>query len=127
MTFPIYPRSYNLVDDTCQAVNQYFRCHITPDRVKACHPLHSKKIFFSGIIIKFIYFSDKDKMYSRRKMFGQQTWNNRKLNITKRLPKFDLEIKKPCDERGIITTTRNCKVRIFCKKPDGLVSFCGFD
>ena len=52
-------------------------------------------------------------------MLCQQTWNIRNLYIIERLPKFDVEIKKVCDERGIITTTRNCEVPNFAKDPKG--------
>ena len=66
-----------------------------------------------------MYLSDKDENYSSRKMLGQQTRNNCRLYITERPPKFKLEIEKACNERGIITNTRNCEVRIFSKKADG--------
>ena len=59
--FPINPRSYNLVDDTCHDLNQYFCYRITLDRVKACHLFALKKWYLFGIINKFIYFSDKDE------------------------------------------------------------------
>ena len=36
-----------------------------------------------------------------------------------RLPKHDLEVKRYATEKGLITTTRNCQVRIFYKDENG--------
>ena len=50
--FPINPFSKNFYNDVCKAIYHYFNYQITPDRIKAYHPLKPFKNGITPIIVK---------------------------------------------------------------------------
>ena len=84
--FPINPFSKNFYNDVCKAIYHYFNYQITPDRIKAYHPLKPFKNGITPIIVKFIYFDDKDFIFSRRKMLSDKINGGKKLVINERFP-----------------------------------------
>ena len=113
--FPNNPFSKNLYNDVCKSIYHYFNYQITPDRIKACHPLKHCKNGITPIIVKFIYFDDKDFIFRRRKMLSDKLNGGKKLVIHERLPVKDAENMNRCNEIGLISTTRNCQVKVFRK------------
>ena len=135
--FDINPYSPNLISDMCNLVYQYFDgCVLSPGAIKACHPLLTRKDSCENVPInlKFVYFSDKDEIFGRRReLSGLKGVQGKSLIIIERLPKSDMEIKRKCDNMNIITTTHNCQVKVFCQRPNGsfysqnVTSFAGVE
>ena len=95
---------------------------LSPGAIKACHPLPTRKDSGKNvpIILKFVYFSDKDEIFGRRRMLsGLKGVQGKGLFINERLPKSDMEMKRKCDNMNLITTTHNCQVKVFCQRPNG--------
>lgn len=101
---------------------EYFNFKSQPCDWKACHPLgRGKGIYPPAIIIKFIFFSDKNEIYARRSMLGKckNPINQKPIYIKERLPRRDMDLLKEAKERKMIVTTKNCQVKIFCKDNEG--------
>ena len=123
--FPINPFSKNLYNDVCKAIYHYFNYQVTPDRIKACHSWKHFKNGITPIIVKFIYFDDKDFIFSRRKKLSDKINGGKKLVIhEKPPPPKDAEIMNKCNEIGLISTTWNCKVKVFRKNLNGNYYSC---
>ena len=84
--FPINPFRKKLYNDVCKAIYHYFNYQITPDRIKACHPLKPFKNGITPIIVKFIYFDDKYFIFSRRKLLSDKLNGGKELVIHEWLP-----------------------------------------
>ena len=101
---------------------QYLGYRCNPEAFKACHPLGSfRRDSQKTVIVKFIYFHDKNEIFSRRALLAHKpnNFNNMPIYINERLPKHDAEIRRYAESLGIVTTTRNCQVRIFHRAEDG--------
>ena len=117
--FPINPESTKLAEEVCNAFVHYFSYKISPDCIKACHPLPSRGRS-KPIIVKFVYFNNKNEIYDRRhQLAGQYNGYGQRLFINERLPQYDNDIKRFCDENNIITTTKNCQVKVFIEGASG--------
>ena len=102
--------------------NNFMGYKIQPGAFKACHVLgkgHGNKP--PAVIIKFLYFHDKNEVYLRRPMLASKKnpLNKGPIFVSERLPKHDLEVKRYATEKGLITATRNCQVRVFYKDENG--------
>ena len=77
------------------------------------------------IIIKFVYFNDKDRVFAARKLLKKvkNTINGKNIYINERLPSFDNQLQKDAEALNYITTTRNCIVSVLCEKADGTKLF----
>ena len=112
-----------LVKQVCEFFRAYLSFNIQPDAFKACHPLSQwrddKKP--PPVIVKFIYFEDKNEIYARK------SWLATKLNringlpilMKERLPKHDKAIRDHANEAGLITTSTNCRIKVFVKDQNG--------
>ena len=94
--------------------------------INACHPLPTRK--GSGrnvpIILKFVFFSDKDKIFERKLMLsGQMAVHGKKFFINERLSKSDMEKERKRDSTNPITTTHNCQVIFFLQTNKWLFLF----
>ena len=69
--------------------------------------------------MKFVYFHQQNDVYVRQTMLGkrgeQNPINTENIYINERLPKEQLIIKKYAKDKGLITTTYNCDVKLFLK------------
>ena len=74
-----------------------------------------------SLIVKFLYFRDKNHIYAnRRYLKGQKNEINQKnFHVRERLPAMDAYIKKLAEAKGLITSTNNCTVSVLCDKEDG--------
>ena len=73
--FDINPNSPNLISDICSLNYHYFGGYVlSPAAIKACHPLPMRKDSVKNvpIILKFVYFSDKDEICGGRRMLSGQ-------------------------------------------------------
>ena len=50
---------------------------------------------------------------------GHKGVKGKSLFINVCLLKSDMEIKRKCDNMNLITTTHNCRVKVFCQRPNG--------
>ena len=114
----------NLWVEMAAFFSSYLDYECTPDLFKACHPLGNfntaKK---KTVIVKFLYFHDKNEIYSRRALLSNRLnrLNREPIFINERLPKHDVELKRHAESLGLVTTTRNCQVRIFHRAENGNV------
>ena len=112
----------NLWNQMASFITDFMGYKIQPGAFKACHVLgrgHGNKP--PAVIIKFLYFHDKNEVYLRRPMLASKKnpLNYGPIFVSERLPKHDLEVKRYATEKGLITTTRNCQVRVFYKDENG--------
>ena len=120
--FPITSQD-SLVSDILSFFSKYLRVTIHPHAIKACHFL-GKLIGVAKpppVIVKFVYFRDKDAVYAARTMLkGQRNHaNNKSIFIYERLPKHDLEIKQFAESKDMIVSTQNCQVSVLTRGVDG--------
>ena len=90
--FPMNPFSKNLYNDVCKAIYHYFNYQITLDRIKTCHSLKNFKNGITPKIVKFIYFDDKDFIFTRPKMISDKLNGGKKLVIQEMLHTEMLEL-----------------------------------
>ena len=71
----------------------------------------------------FLYFHDKNEIYSRHALLSNRLnrVNREPIFINERVPKHDVELKRHAESLGLVTTTRNCQVRIFHRAENGNV------
>ena len=86
-----------------------------PETFKACHVLgRGQKNTPPAIIVEFVYFHEKNEIYSRKKMLWGviNKMNGRQMFIKERLPPKDKELQVYANDRNLVTRTRNCQVQI---------------
>ena len=86
----------------CRDIKHHFNYDL-----EACHPLKRPQntgLSVPIIIIKFIYFRDKNEIYPGRKMLAGFQFKGKNLFITEGLPAAALEVKKACEEENLVTT-----------------------
>lgn len=120
---PIASPNDDIPSVMCSFLKQFLNWDTNPGNFKACHYLGKWRTdkHPPAVIIKFIYFSEKDAIYGRR------TWLSKKMNpfnekpifIKERLAKYDLETKLHAESQGLITTTYNAQVKVFVKEGNG--------
>ena len=95
---------------------------MTLDAIKACYLLGNwKSNAPPAVIVKFIYYNDKMELYNRRPMLAnfRNAQNGKPVYMKKRLPQHDLAIQKRANELDLVTTTYNCRVKLFLKTENG--------
>ena len=95
---------------------------MTPDAIKACHPLGNwKGNTPPAVIDKFIFYNDKIELYNRRPMLAnfRNPLNGKPVYMKESLPQHDLAIQKRADELDLVTTTYNCRVKLSLKTENG--------
>ena len=100
----------SIINDTVEFINQVMKVTIEPADLKACHPLGP--INFKGqttVIAKFIYFDQKDRIYSRKKFlkFYCHPTNKKPVYISEHLTKFDMQLKEAAEAKSIFVSTKN--------------------
>lgn len=112
----------NLFEELCVFFKTFLNYDCKPYDFKAAHPINKGKAPYPPtVIVKFIYFDMKNELYSRRSWLAGRLnpKNSKPVFIKERLPKKDMEILIQAKEKGYITTTSNCQVKVFCKTSDG--------
>ena len=113
--FPVNPLSNTLPMDMSIVIQETFRYQVGPDCMKVCHPM---KITGENIpiIIKFVYFNDKNEIFRRRKQLSGQLNNGTQMYINERLSKADTEIIEESVQLALLSISKNCVVKVFRKK-----------
>ena len=123
---PINRSNEPLSHQVCRFLQTHMDHQTTPASFKACHFLGKWKNdrFPPAIIIKFIYFGEKDAIYSRKSMLARLVnQNNQKpIFLKERLPEQQRKLKTKAEEMGYITTTSNCTVKLFQRSVEGKFS-----
>ena len=95
--------------------------------MKACHifPGTGSDYVLPSVIIKFIYFDDKNNVYKSYKLLKKEEneINDRNIFINEHLPKFDAELKNEANKQGFITSTNNCKVSVLVSKANNTIGY----
>ena len=105
-------------------IKKFLRYELEPSKIKACHILRCRakdRGLMASLIVKLFYFCDKNQIYANRRLLkGKKNEINQK-NIYARegLPAMDAYIKKLAEGKGLITSTNNCRVSVFCDQGDG--------
>ena len=97
----------------CYFIDKFLGIKLSADEIRVCHFLG--RTTGSPIIVKFLYFHQKNSVYNRRTIVVQRE-NENSFNqqpISKRPPKEQRELQKQAEANGWITTTNNCKVKLF--------------
>ncbi len=81
--------------------------------IKACHFLAKPQQGFTKwppIIVKFIYFGDKNDVWKRKRLLRDVSHpgNKMNINIAERLPQADRAIQEIASKEGLKTVTNNC-------------------
>ena len=102
--------------ETIRFFKSYLETNIHYDRIKACHiiPNSGGKGLTPTVICKFIYFADKDKIFSKRRLLRkkQNFINKKNIYINEVLPEKEAEIQQAAADRDMITSTHNCMVSV---------------
>ena len=96
-------------------LSEYMNFLFNPEKFKACHVLgRGQKNTPPAIIVKFVYFHEKNEIYSRKKMLWGviNKMNGRQMFIKERLPPKDKELQVYANDRNLVTRTQNCQVQL---------------
>ena len=121
--FPLVETTEPLSHQVCSFFENYLNYKTSPSNFKACHLLGkwSSKDFPPAIIIKFIYFGEKDLILSRKSSLARarNPFNQSPIFIKERLPESQRKLKREAENMGLITTTHNASVKLFKKNAGG--------
>ena len=114
----------NLLDFFKKFLNINF---MSEDRLKAYHILPRASMpanLKEPVIVKFVYFYDKDAIYaaSKKKSFKNNSktpLNGKNIYVNERLPSFEMDLKRAIDKLGYVTVTKNCAINVVCLDNDG--------
>ena len=118
---PIFDQQWPMIDNVLKFFEQFLGFTVNFADIKACHPLPRKlNQTFPPVIVKFVYFDQKNQIYFRRVQLGNRTHynpsNNRPVFIRERLSKHDLKLKMYAENNmNMVTTTFNSQVRVFIR------------
>ena len=112
----------SLPDFITSFLGEYLNFQTNPGNFKACHVLGRGQLNYPpAVIVKFIYFHEKNEIYGRKKMLiGVKHWmNGKQIFIKERLPPKDKELQVYANEQNPVTRTQNCQVQLLVEK-DGI-------
>ena len=120
-------RSNNVLLDILWFFEKNLRIELREMRIKACHILlgTGNDFVLPPVIVKFIYFDDKNNVYKSRKSLKKMKnkindWN---IYINEHLPKVDAELKNEAQKQSFITSTNNCKVSVLVSKANNTIVY----
>lgn len=101
----------NIMEDVILFLKSTMQVYLQAEEIKACHPLGPVKDVNNPppIIVKFIYFNDKFRVWSRKALvrnFRHPT-NQRSVYIYERLSKYDMALKEAAEKQEMIVNTWN--------------------
>ena len=101
---PINRSKEPLSHQVCRFLQTHMDHQTTPASFKACHFLGKWKNdrFPPAIIVKFIYFGEKDAIYSRKSMLAKlvNQSNQKPIFLKERLPEQQRKLKNKAEEMG---------------------------
>ena len=114
----------NLLDFFKNFLNINF---MSEDRLKAYHILPRASMpanLKEPVIVKLVYFYDKDAIYanSKKKSFknnSKNPLNGKNIHVNERLPGFEKDLKRAIDKFGYVTVTKNCAINAVFLNNDG--------
>ena len=118
-----------LISNTINFFKTFLNIELDGASFKACHLLPGKKQLPYGlmpaVIVKFVYFAEKNQVYSQRKLLKEKKnpLNGKNIYINERLPPIESMLKSWADHRNYVTTTRNCTVSVLCDDGKGAKKF----
>ena len=120
-------RSENVLLDTLWLFEKYLGIRLHETRIKACHilPGTGNDYVLPSVIIKFIYFDNKNKVYKSRKLLKKRKneINGRNIYINEHLSKVDAELKNEANKQGFITSRNNSKVSVLVSKANNTIEY----
>lgn len=123
--FPLKP-AIDLTNQTVDFLNFFFNADISRSSLKACHFLGDPKAEQPVVIVKFIYFEDKNYIWRAKKLlFGAKNpANGQFMYINERLPEDDKNVHKYANKQlGLKTVTDNCVVKLETTTDSGASKF----
>lgn len=118
-----YDLNVDLAMQATDFLNTKLKMQLSPQGLKACHFLSNPTIPGkpAAVILKFIYFSDKDLVWRKKKLLSGMVnkSNNKPVWIHERLPKVDREVQKHANDHNLVTITENCAVKILVPDSSG--------
>ena len=104
----------------------YLGFDLNEDRTKAFHfmPGTGGLGLFASMIVQFIYFKEKNWVYSCRHKLnqGKNQVNGKNIFLNERILIFEAQIKAEASKKGFFTSTKNCSVSVLVKKSDNSTS-----
>ena len=66
------------------------------------------------VIVKFVYFKDKDEVFENRRNLRdfKNPINNKNTYIMERLPPVEHDIKAEADKQNYVVSSRNCMIYV---------------
>ena len=117
---------YNSSDLTVQVVeflNANLCTSLHPSDIKACHFLADPRdpCNPAPIIVKFIYYRDKDIIWLNKKLLKgfRNANNNKPVFINERLPPNDRMIQQYANSKDLFTVTNKCAVHLLVESGNG--------
>ena len=120
---PIEDRNAPLSHQVCQFFQKFLNHETRPNNFKACHYLGKwqSNTCPPAVIAKFLFFDEKNELLGRKSWLSRKTnqCNGYPIYIKERLPRHQKEILDFAKAENTITTTVNCKVKVFEQSDDG--------
>ena len=96
-------------------LSEYMNFLTNPERFKACHFLErGQKNTPPAIIVKIVYFHEKNEIYSRKKMLWGviNKMNGRLMFIKEKFSTKNTSLQVYANDRNLVTRTQNCQVQL---------------
>ena len=123
--------SENLFMNLKTFFHEYLKLDLKEENLKAFHVLPTRRNLpdnlMPPVILKFIYFREKETAYRQRKLlkpdpkenyYPKNPINNKQIYLNERLPAIENMIKKYAEEKNYITSTNKCVVSVLCLDPN---------
>lgn len=108
---PINNVNNDLSLEVCKFFKERLSVHLNPGSFQACHYLSRPNDIRAplAVIVKFIYFKEKDAVYMNRKLLKgfKNPANNRFVFINERLPEKDNKVMKHARSLNLATSSYN--------------------
>ena len=106
-------------DVTAEALKffqNFVKFHIPFENIKACHilPNTGNAMQLPSVICKFLYFDDKNNVYSKRWHLKKKNnpINRKNIDINEPLPEIEASIANEAKTRDMIVSTHNCVMSV---------------
>ena len=100
-------------------LSEYMNFLTNPGNFKDCHVSgRDQKNTPPMTIKKFVYFQEKNEIYSREKLLWGviDKMNGRQMFIKERIPPKDKELQVYAIDKNLVTRTQNCQVQVLIEK-----------
>lgn len=118
--FPFRDDGIPLTEQAVNFFNNVFNANIVCPSVKACHFLGNPRAQHPKIIVKFVYFEDKNYIWRAKKLLHGMMNNGQYIYMNERLPENDSKVHMYANkELKLKTVTDNCAVKVEVKNASG--------